>query len=237
MSKRRLGDDIDELSDDLLRDLEPEQRFQLHLRAQADGKEQWIDRLVETCPRYKYTATDHAFTDRVQLAQRLAQQAVYDLHTTYLHYEYLQQQQRYTWALDYERDEEVSDEELDRAAERADEIRESFAELYTSYHAHRRFATEILDVDPKIWLASHPEGSTVFEIVADVIDDQREIELAESYLNEQLEEDKEDEGDTETADPDQTAPDDDHRGTLEDVAEMRYEELTSAWEDAIAEIP
>ena len=234
MSKRRLGNEIDELSDAILRDLEPEQRLQLLLRARADGNEQWIDRLVESCPRYKYTATDHAFTGRVRLAQRVAQQAVYELHTTYLHYKYTQQQQHYTWLLD---DEEPSDEELDRASERADELRELFAELYTIYHAHRRFATEILDVDPETWLAFHPEGPTVFEIVADMIDDQREIKRAESYLNEQLEADEEEEVDTETADPDQSAPDDDHRVTLEDVAETRYKALASAWEDAIAELP
>ncbi len=77
-----------------------------------------------------------------------------------------------------ERNEEPSDEELDRTCERADEIRESFAELYTDYHASQRCATEILNVDPETWLAFHPEGPTVFEVVADMIDDQREIELA-----------------------------------------------------------
>ena len=237
MSKRRLENEIDELSDTILGDLEPDQRLQLLLRARADENEQWIDRLVETCPQYDYTATDHAFTDRVQLAQRIAQQAVYELHTTYLHYEYTRQQQRYTWLLDDVRDEEPSDEELDRASERADEIRELFADLYTIYHTHQRFATEILNVDPETWLTFHPEGPTVFEVVADVIDDHREIEFAESYLNEQFEADEEEEVDTEATDPDQTVPDDDHKETLEEITEIRYEALASVWKDAIAEIP
>ena len=43
--------------------------------------------------------------------------------------------------------------------------------------------------------------------------------------------------DTETADPDQRAPDDDHQVTLEDLAEIHYEALASVWEDAIAELP
>lgn len=237
MSKRRLGNEIDKLSDDILRDLEPGQRLQLLLRARADENEQWIDRLVETCPRYDYTATDHAFTDRVQLAQWIAQQAVYELHTTYLHYKYTEQQQLYTRVLDYERDEELSDEDLDQVSERADELRVLFATLYTDYHAYQRFATEILDVDPETWLAFHPEGPTVFEVVADLIDDQRQIEFAESHLNGLLEKDEEEEVETETTDPDQTTPGDDHELTLEDMAETNYEALASGWKDAIAGIP
>ncbi|WP_336361975.1 hypothetical protein [Halalkalicoccus salilacus] len=235
MSKRRLGNEIDELSDDVLRDLEPEQRLQLLLSAQADENEQWIDRLVETCPRHKYRGTDRAFANRARLAQRIAQEAVYDLHTTYLQYS-LTEQQHYSWILNQGLDEELSAEELDRASEQTMELRRLFAKLSTSYHAYRRFATEILDVDPETWLAFHPEGPTVFEGVADVIDDQLEIELAESYLNVRFGE-NEKKVDNEVADPDQTAPDDDHRMMLEDVAEIRYEELLSVWKDAIAEIP
>lgn len=50
MSKRRLGKEIDELSDAILGDLEPERRLQLLLSAQTDGNEQWTDRIVDTCP-------------------------------------------------------------------------------------------------------------------------------------------------------------------------------------------
>lgn len=42
--------------------------------------------------------------------------------------------------------------------------------------------------------------------------------------------------DKEIAEPDQTAPDDDHEVMLEDVAERRYEVLTLVWKDTIAEI-
>lgn len=234
MSKRRLGNEINELSDAILGDLEPDQRLQLLLSAQANGNKQRIDQLIESCPRYNSRAIDRAFTDRVWLAQRVAYRAVYDLHTMYLHYELTRQQQRYAWVLDYERDEEPSDEELDRASERDDELRELFAVLYISYHAHQRFATEVLEVDPETWLALHPEGPPVFEVVANVIDDQHEIDFAESYLNGLFEEDEV--VDDETAEPDQTASDDD-RVTLEDVAETRYEALARIWEDAITGIP
>ena len=233
MSKRRLENEIDELSDEILGDLEPDQRLQLVLSAQANGNEQRIDRLVETCPQYKYMATDRAFANRARLAQRIAHQAVYELHTTYLQYE-LTQQQHYTWILSYERDERPSGEELDRVLERSYELRMLFIELYTSYYAHRRFATEVLDINPETWLACHPEGSSIFEVVTGAIDDQRKIEFAESYLNARLEEEEVDNG---TAEPDQIVPDDNHQVTLEDLVEIRYEVLASVWEDGIAEIP
>lgn len=69
-----------------------------------------------------------------------------------------------------------------------------------------------------------------------MIDNELEIELAESYLKNRLEdeEEKEDDG---TAEPDQTVPADDYEVTLEDVAVMRYKVLVRVWEDAIAEIP
>lgn len=235
MSKRRLGNEINELSDAILGNLEPDQRLQLLLSAQANGNKQRIDQLIESCPRYNSRAIDRAFTDRVWLAQRVAYRAVYDLHMMWLHYKLTRQQQRYTWVLDYERDEEPSDEELDRASERADELRELFAVLYISYHAHQRFATEILNVDPETWLAFHPEGPTVFEAVADVIDDQWEIDFAESYLNERR--GTEEEVEDETVEPDQTASDDGHQVTLEGLAETRYEDLARVWENAIMEIP
>lgn len=47
---------------------------------------------------------------------------------------------------------------------------------------------------------------------------------------------EDEEMDKEIAEPDQTAPDDDHEVTLEDVVERRYEVLTSVWKDTIADI-
>lgn len=147
MSKRRLGNQIDRLSDGILEDLEPDTRLRIMLEAWANGNEQWTDRLVETCPQYRYKATDYAFTERARLAHQILFQAVYELHTTYLRYEHTRQKQRYTWLLDHEREEDPSDEELNRASARADTLRELFTALYCSYHAHCRFGSEILDVD------------------------------------------------------------------------------------------
>lgn len=235
MSKRRLGNEIDELNNKILGDLKPDQRLQHLLSAQADGNERWTKRIIDTCPRHRYRATDYAFIGRLQLAKLMAFRAIYELHTTYLQYVFTRQQQRYTWLIDFERDEKPSDEELDRASKRVDELRELFAELYTNYHAQRRFATEVLDVDLETWLALHAEGTAVFEVVGDMIDDQREIERAESWLSERLED--EETMDDQTAEPDGTASDGDHQVALEGMTERRYKVLVMVWEDIIAEFP
>lgn len=228
MSKRRLDNEIDKLSDEVLGDIDPERRLQLVLEAKAEGNNHWTEHLIESCPQHNYVATDHVFTDRMRIARRMIERAVYELHTTYLQYTYLQQQQRYTWLLDYERDEELSDEELNRVGERADTLQELFAELYTSYHAHRRFATEILDVDFETWIALHPEGTTVFEVVSERINSEGTIELVEAHLAELLDErDKETNPDRTTADQEPVA--------LEDITDVRYEILVSAWEENISE--
>lgn len=228
MSKRRLDNEIDELSDEILGNLDPERRLQFVLETKAEGNSQWVEQLIESCPQHNYIATDHAFTNRMRIARRIIERAVYELHTTYLQYGYLQQQQRYTWLLDYERDEEPSDEELDRAAERADTLQELFAELYTSYHAYRRFATEILDVDLETWIALHPEGTTVFEVVGERIDNEMKIKLSESYLAELPDErDEETNSDRTTADEEPVA--------LKDITDIRYEILVSAWKENISE--
>jgi hypothetical protein len=44
--------------------LEPDERFRLHLLAMARGDEQESERLVRTCPRHTYTMNDRAFTGR-----------------------------------------------------------------------------------------------------------------------------------------------------------------------------
>lgn len=231
MTKRRLGNEIDELSDEVLGNLDPERRLQLMLEAKAEGNNQWTEQLIESCPQHNYVATDHAFTDRMRIARRMIERAVYELHTTYLQYTYLQQQQRYTWLLDYERDEELADEELDRVDERADTLQVLFAELYTSYHAHRRFATEILDVDLETWIALHPEGPIVFEVVSERIENKGKIELVEFHLAELL--DEGDEGSEET-NPDRTTADEE-LVPIEDITDVRYEVLVSVWEENISE--
>lgn len=166
----------------------------------------------------------------MQFVERLIELAVYELHTTYLQYKLTRQQQRYTWVLDYERDAEPSDEELDKAAERAGTIQELFAELYTNYYAHQRFAVEILDVDFEGLFVLHYEGPAVFEVVSEQIDDPQMIRITEWHLTELLN------GEDETSGVDQ-ATSTNEPVALEEIVELRYEELVSIWEDAIAEIP
>ncbi|MDL5363350.1 hypothetical protein [Halalkalicoccus sp. NIPERK01] len=230
MSKRTLERWIDELNDDILGDLDPGEWSQIVLQAQAADNEHWIDRLVETCPRSTYRATERAFTDRARLAQRIARHAVYELHTTYLRYAFTRNKQYYIVNLGHERDEVPSDEEFERIYEVFAELQTVFAKLYISYHVHRRFATEVIGVDLETWLAIHYEGATVSAIVADTVDDRSNIEHAESYFNRLLEA----YGDTLDADQ---IPHDDQRVTLNDVAGLHYERLASIWEEAITELP
>lgn len=49
MSKRRIENGIDELREEVLGDLPPDERVQLPLTASGEGKDEWIDSLLETC--------------------------------------------------------------------------------------------------------------------------------------------------------------------------------------------
>lgn len=222
MNKRRLKNEIRELSDDWLSDLGPETRFQYLLEAKAEGREYWVSRLLETCPQEDVRIADPVFIGRVRLALLLAYEAVYKLQTRYLRYEWLRTTQQDKLRIDDERNEEPTDEELERFAVRADELRELFVELYALYHSYHRFATEDLGVDPETWLALHPDGVAVFEAVGDMIDDQREIKFAEWYLNGKRSED--DEFDALS----QIDRDDAQWVTLDHVAEAWYEALVAA---------
>ncbi len=215
MSKRRIEKMLEELSDEVLSDIDPETRLRALLIAQEAGKETWIDRLVATCPRESYMSTDRAVTDRFRLARLLAQQAVFELETTRLQYEQLCMQHRYISAIDACCDEQVSDE-LTRTTECIEEKLALFIELYTVYHGHREFSRSVLDVELESWLALHPQGSSVLEAVSEVITDQETRERAEEWF--------------ESLYPDPQV-------TLDESAAGRCLLLTTEWETATETIP
>lgn len=123
------------MSEEVLDDLIPDERLRLTLEAEATGREGWMDRLRETCPRYEYTNVDHEFRYRVRSALLLAYRAVYDLHTTYLEYQFARNEWEYHMILDYERDEDPSDEDLERLSERAEDRQELFVAFMYSITA------------------------------------------------------------------------------------------------------
>ncbi|WP_115864079.1 hypothetical protein [Halorussus litoreus] len=232
MTKRRLENEIDEVSKEVLGDLSPDERLQLVLEAQAAGNDRWVERLVGTCPRYHYRATDRAFTERGRLALLLGRHALYDLHTTLLHYELVKQQQRFTTIVGISRDEGLSDAARDRAAERADHVNGLFADLYMQWHAYQQFAEAVLGVDLETWIGRHDEGALVLDAVEDTLDDSLAVEFAEDWLSDESDGtgDEDDAGSAETADSGESgvAPD--------ELAELRFEGLQAMWREGIAEI-
>lgn len=225
MTKRRLEKDIEDLGDELLSDLKADERLRVLLKGHARGEEGWIDQLIETAPRYNYSSVDAEFITRERMAKSLAQQAVYDLHTTYLQYQLVRQKQRYERVLSYMSDEEPSEEELEEFSAHANEIRELFATLYMLYHGCRRFASEVIGVDAETWLAYHPNGEAVLEMAASAVDDQTQIELAEEHFDGSFENAHETEESTQTGD--------EQEGLLEKAAELHCSVLARIWEDSI----
>lgn len=219
MSKRRIENEINKLSDEALGELTPDTRLRILLKARADGREEWIDRLLETCPRDTY----QAFAVRDRSAYSMAFQAVYELHTSYLRYKLVRTEQVLRQRIDDERDEEPSDEELEQFAERANEVRKSIANLYTLFHGYQRFATEVLGVNLEVWLALHPNGLAVLEAVSEVIGNQSKVKSAESYLNETLG------AGSEIDEPDQLERDEDRWRRLNEAAERWYERQIACW--------
>jgi hypothetical protein len=215
MTKRRTERDLDELRGEVLEDLSPDDRLQLYLEAKAEDNETWMDRLIETCPQYRYRGTDFAFTERDRFSFKLCLHAMYGLHTAMLEFELVKKVQQLTRRIDFNRDEEPTDAELEQAEKRAENLRMLFGDLYTLYHSYRQFAEEILGVDLETWLGAHPNGQFVLEGVAETLDDSLQHKLAEEDLN-----------------PNAEAEDDDWV-TLDDVADIRYEAHSRLWAKAV----
>lgn len=178
MTKRRVEREIERLSEELLPTLSPRDRIRYLLEASIQNRERWIDRLYETCPPDQLPTI---MAGR-QLLLNWAREAAYDLHTIALRVELLQTKQDARIVIDRYRDESPSDEELERAATRADTIRAQFASLYIAYHGHRRFAREELGVALETWLRLHKNGPEILEVATSVLDDPTEERLAGEWL-------------------------------------------------------
>lgn len=126
MTKRSVRADIDELNEDVLGDLTPDQRTELYHEAVAAGREEWVETLRKTCDWRRYRAMEMAYTDRIEASFQLLQATLYELHTTVLHYQLSRERQHRQWATDWEREEEEEEEppaaRVEAAVERADQI-------------------------------------------------------------------------------------------------------------------
>ena len=95
------------------------------------------------------------------------QHALDGLQATLLSVEPGRQSQHTRWVLEFHRDAVPSE----AAAERAEQRRLLFRELYTQSHACERFADEVLDVSLETWFGTHQDGGRVLEDVQEGLED------------------------------------------------------------------
>lgn len=224
MTKRSVESDIADASEEVLRDLSPDNRLRLLIESQADDRDEWIDKLHETTPKHDYRMKDHEVSNRVRFAYILAQHAAYDLWTAWL---------RYYWMLSESVFDRVADLfDLPKASEHFEDeqqmdygaqIMNKVLEMYVGYRSFSRFAEDVLDVDLETWLTSmHPDGERIVPAVKEVLEmEQATIDtLRESIpetaelLNEHM-------------------PDDhDYATSLEETVDLEYESLCEEWSEA-----
>ena len=221
MTKRRIDRDLDELSEAVLVDLAPTKRLQLLLESYAAEKKEWATKLRETCPRETYRSNDLAYVRRGQLAARFAQAAVYELHTTALYYKNTYLHQLYNWVIDLYRDEEPSEETLEEANDRVEQLRALFVALYTQYYAWQRFADEVLGVELATWFELHYEGAAVLDIVRSIIEDDTRIDLTAKWVADEVA----------NTNPKDNASD--TQLTLDLLVDVRYNAHVDVWSDAV----
>lgn len=213
MTKRRVETDLDDLSEDLLGELTPDERLQLAFTAGAARNEGRFHRLLETCPRHRYWLPDRRYTMRVQLAFTLAQRAVYDLHTTLLLFGWIASRNRRTMVATHRTD--LEPEELGVGDESPWGLGDLLRELYANYYGYKRFADEELGVPLARWLSAHPRGPTVARRVAEVLADHEGLLRV-----------VEDDPLTEAAESDDRVP-------ADELADARYRSVTAVWTSVV----
>lgn len=171
MTKRTLENDIDNLSDEILGGLDPTDRVGLMLRAGAAGRNNWIDRLRETCPQHTYETYDVDYTNRMQLAIVWGCNAQYDLRVALERYRHA--------ALQRQRDLLLSVVAADGMEPLIEDITNStdgigtpvgcVAHLARLYYGYEMFAEEVLDISLTEWLGGIPGEDSVVEPAAEVL--------------------------------------------------------------------
>jgi hypothetical protein len=181
MTKRRLGREIEELSDEVLAELEPVERSRYLHEFHVQGKDYWVERLFDTCPPEEVIQTVVCG----QVLLQFALEAVYNLHTTALQFD-LFETKRWARILTAE-DETPPEEELERAADQVDRIRSQFANLYIGYHGNRRFAEEELGIEFETWVGICENGPQVLKLVEHTLDNSLQRRLATEWVVEDAE--------------------------------------------------
>lgn len=218
MTKRRVERELEE-SEELLESLSPEERLELYVQAASEGNDDWMDRLMETCPRHQYRLPDPAFMIRRQNAATLSLQAMYDLHTTVLSYDSLDQTHKAGLVRALDEDRPTTDEDVAAGQRRAKHLAALFGNLYKQYHGYRKFADTTLGIDLETWLGVHPDSDAVLEQVTEILETAIWDERAEEIVNDS-----------------ELDPGDDDWTTLDELAEQRYESLAGLWAETVADL-
>lgn len=226
MGKRRIERAVDELNEEILGNLTPDERLKHLLEAEAHGKDEWVERLRETIPKRDYRGKDTAVLNRHRLAFMLAQQACYDLYTSWLQHQWLLTQQTQEMLAELFDLPKVSDHAPDdRRTDYEDQAMEKLTELYIDYHAYDRFASEVFDVPLETWLtAMHPDAETIVPAVEATMDMERAtIDAIDADLAETSTERNEERADEETR----------YVESLEEIVTTETKRLRDEWEDMI----
>lgn len=165
MTKRRVKNELDQLSDDVLSDLPPAERLKAFARVAADDTSPEAARLDETAPREDRSVRDPDYIIRRLALDRFAQTAVYNLHRLLLQYRWAQVSQA------------VVAPHVESDSEAAADFQPGllFWALVDRRHLYSEFAAEELDLSLEEFLARHDNGRAVLAQVDQTIGDARRL--------------------------------------------------------------
>jgi hypothetical protein len=161
-----LQHDLQNVSDNVLSSLSPDEHLRVLIQEVAEGRDERIEWLGDAAPRREYRAVDPEYKKRIHMAFDFSLSATYTLHTWYLRWQ-LKLAELETLAVsrpDF-RDAVVDREESVTVGERDVATR-----LYIEYRAHERFAHEHLDTSLEELLALSRSEFPDLEL-ADVVDE------------------------------------------------------------------
>jgi hypothetical protein len=163
--------DVKSAQENVLRDLSPEERVRMFAKAYGEsggGLEKFDDERTDWL-RESIPANSHAdYRKKMLIATDLSRSATYGLHMGYMQYRLAEKKYRSAlleWLAmpEYDQDsvaaDALPDREHEQIMDRAKQSLETTATgLYIEYHANKRFAEEVLDVDLEALLALSPSG-------------------------------------------------------------------------------
>lgn len=154
MTKHRVASELEDISEELLRDLDPDERVRMILRARTRDDDRHVKQLVDSTPRKTYKSVDHEYRNRMLFATTEAMSAAYAIQTAYLEFMWMSSETTH-WNLQDLFDlipESLRDPPEDIDMPPIDERRATYefrkqralTNLYITYHTYRRFAEEQL---------------------------------------------------------------------------------------------